>query len=958
MAAFPEWTRLFFKNATSPTGWIKDTNDTYDHGLRIVSGYLGSSTIVQNNSSPWSQTMVNTTYPFSATGGSSGSTNPAVQDIPAHAHSTTDNRYSGTLTSATLYSAGGGSSTSRLLNYSFTASNSSSPNVGSGTGVHSHTTTVTASVVNPATFSTNFTVKYTDLILSYKTGSISYSIYLDNNKTSMIEGSGFRIRMDVPTTVPIGKKFIWNIIPISSSPDDFGALTGIMTISAFGGRGASANNVTNVKYYATGSRYFKYEIIDPTIGSTVFMSTPIEIIDYYTEWSVSLTSEVPEGINEGATLTFDYYLAPGSSLTGYWRIKHGGTGGVISNASDFVGATSGSVGPKANVNDENVYPITIKISNDITTEFGGEDFAIECSDTSNFAVIRFTSLNYHINDTSRTTVITFENPTTSLNEGQTVTYTVNSTGADNGTVFYWNITFSGDVNDVEKDVGLQHFIDFDVSNGSFTLNVNPSTGVGTASFSFAVLNDFLTDGNETFKIEIRRDTVLTGPVVTTSPIITIVDTSKTASFSWVSVPTAINENTNNTFTVNIGNFDPGNNLTFNVVDGQSANTVQPTSIDDFVMPIYGLITTTGTYATNTGSFNIPTAMGTRDSGPKAFTVQVIRNDTSAVVLTQNVTLNDNLREPQGQIEFTRNTIGGTYVNQNSTTRFGQGGGPYVTFSWTVPNNVYSISAVCIGAAGGYGGVGGGGGGGALCYRNYINVTPGEVLSIHVGATGTYGYSSAPTSATYGGQSLVQTSNGIMAFAGGGYGGYGVAGWSGGSFGLTKVSNIQSDKTGTLVAAMTSTTSSISVTMPSGIPADILSWNATGTIIIDNEWIGYSSRGVNTAGAFLTLNARGKVQYTGGPGAAAHAAGAIVKYFPGGIFSGGAGATGSSTTRGAQGGAGQFNSAGGTGTGAGTATGQTGGAVWGSASGSSGGGAVRIIWGGYYRSYPSTNIGNL
>ena len=949
MAAFPEWTRLFFKNATSPTGWIKDTNDTYDHGLRIVSGYLGSSTIVQNNGSPWSQTMVNTTYPFSATGESSGSTNPAVQDIPAHAHSTADNRYSGTLTSATLYSAGGGSSTSRLLNYSFTASNSSSPNVGSGTGVHSHTTTVTASVVNPATFSTNFAVKYTDLILSYKTGTISYSIYLDNNKTSMIEGDMFRIYIDVPTTIPIGKKFIYNIIPISALSDDFTSVSGTLTISTDLGtlRRGSVDITSTIKYTATGSRYFKYEIIDPIIGSTVFMSNPIEIKDYYTEWSVTTSSDVLlNGVNEGTTLTFNYYLAPGSSLTGYWRIKHGGTGGVLSDASDFVGVTSGNVGPKANVNDGSTYTFTVQLSSDLTTEFGGEDFAIECSDTSNFAVIRFTSVNYHINDTSRLTSITFVNPITSINEGQTVTYTVNSTGANDGTVFYWNIAFFG-----------YWLYDVDIYSGSFALAVNPSTGVGTASFSFTVINDMLTEGSETFFIQIRRDTILTGALVTTSPTITVADTSKSATFNWATVPTSVNEGIDATATFNVADFPVGSVFNYQISNGQSANTVQTTKDSDFISRS-GTITTTGTTTSSTGSLIISTASGTRDTGVRAFTLNIIRSDTSATVLTQNITLNDNLREPQGQIEFTRNTAGKTYVSTTSTTRFGQGGGPYFTFSWTVPDNVYSISAVCIGAAGGYGGVGGGGGGGALCYRNYINVTPGEVLSIHVGATGSYGYSGTPTSATYGGQSLVQTSKGIMAFAGGGYGGYGIAGWSGGSFGLTKVSNINSDKTGTLVAAMTSTTSSIYVTMPSGIPADILSWNVTGTIIINNEWIGYSSRGVNTSGAFLTLNARGKVQYTGGPGARSHVAGSTVKYFPGGLFSGGAGATGSSTTRGAQGGAGQFNSAGGTGTGAGTVTGQTGGATWGSASGFNGGGAVRIIWGGYYRSYPSTNIGNL
>ena len=63
-----------------------------------------------------------------------------------------------------------------------------------------------------------------------------------------------------------------------------------------------------------------------------------------------------------------------------------------------------------------------------------------------------------------------------------------------------------------------------------------------------------------------------------------------------------------------------------------------------------------------------------------------------------------------------------------------------TFSWVVPNGVYSICAVCIGGGGGGAastavtGVSGGGGG-SLTWGNNIPVTPGETLTIIVGAGG-------------------------------------------------------------------------------------------------------------------------------------------------------------------------------------------------------------------------------
>lgn len=59
-------------------------------------------------------------------------------------------------------------------------------------------------------------------------------------------------------------------------------------------------------------------------------------------------------------------------------------------------------------------------------------------------------------------------------------------------------------------------------------------------------------------------------------------------------------------------------------------------------------------------------------------------------------------------------------------------------SWVVPTGVTKVSAVCIGAGGGGQGDsngGSGGGGGDLRYYNNLSVTPGETLTITVGAAG-------------------------------------------------------------------------------------------------------------------------------------------------------------------------------------------------------------------------------
>lgn len=69
-----------------------------------------------------------------------------------------------------------------------------------------------------------------------------------------------------------------------------------------------------------------------------------------------------------------------------------------------------------------------------------------------------------------------------------------------------------------------------------------------------------------------------------------------------------------------------------------------------------------------------------------------------------------------------------------------------TVSWTVPTGVTSISVVAVGGGGGTSSAGGNGGG--LSYKNDIAVTPGETLTVFVGA----GYGNAKTFEAYDGQS--------------------------------------------------------------------------------------------------------------------------------------------------------------------------------------------------------------
>lgn len=108
-----------------------------------------------------------------------------------------------------------------------------------------------------------------------------------------------------------------------------------------------------------------------------------------------------------------------------------------------------------------------------------------------------------------------------------------------------------------------------------------------------------------------------------------------------------------------------------------------------------------------------------------------------------------------------------------------------SYSWTVPDGVYEISAVCIGGGGGGAGSGsntaggGGGGGGGLSYSNNISVVPGSTLTIDVGAGGNGG--GIETNGSAGGDSSVKLGLTTLVLAKGGSGGsYAGGGGAGGS----------------------------------------------------------------------------------------------------------------------------------------------------------------------------------
>jgi hypothetical protein len=254
-----------------------------------------------------------------------------------------------------------------------------------------------------------------------------------------------------------------------------------------------------------------------------------------------------------------------------------------------------------------------------------------------------------------------------------------------------------------------------------------------------------------------------------------------------------------------------------------------------------------------------------------------------------------------------------------------------TTTFTVPGGCTSISAVCVGGGGGGGArdqsdePGGGGGGGALAYRTF-SVTPGESLTVTVGAGGNGG--TGGNDGTAGGTTSISRGGTVLVSAAGGGGGEGDSG-GGGAGGSARTGD------------------------GGGNGGNGGSCNDGNNGAGGGGAGGYSGNGGNGANGGTT-NTSGTAG-SGGGGGGSGTASDSTSGGGGGVGILGAGANGTAGPAGGNGGGGSGGAAGnnnggaygGGGGGAGTNTGTTTGR-------GGGGGAVRIIWG-TGRSYPSTSV---
>jgi hypothetical protein len=97
-------------------------------------------------------------------------------------------------------------------------------------------------------------------------------------------------------------------------------------------------------------------------------------------------------------------------------------------------------------------------------------------------------------------------------EGETVTFTVNTTNTSNGTNLYWTTL------QITGTIDSSDFTD-NLLSGSVLINSN------TGTITRTLVENLVLEGTESFKLELRTDSV-TGPIIAVSNTIVVVEPFK------------------------------------------------------------------------------------------------------------------------------------------------------------------------------------------------------------------------------------------------------------------------------------------------------------------------------------------------------------------------------------------------------------------------------------------------
>ena len=212
---------------------------------------------------------------------------------------------------------------------------------------------------------------------------------------------------------------------------------------------------------------------------------------------------------------------------------------------------------------------------------------------------------------------------TSVNEGSTINFVVNTQNVGVGTTLYYGTL----VGAAGSTAASNDFTDS--LTGSFNIVSDGTATGGIATITRSIASDLNIEGPETFRLVIRTDSI-TGSAVTTTADITINDLAPSATVGIST--TSVNEGQSIEFTVNTTNVSAGSTLFFSSGGTAVAADFTDNSLTgSFVVSATGITTFTRTLV----------AEGATE-GSENFNLVIRTNSTTGTALTTtpSITIND------------------------------------------------------------------------------------------------------------------------------------------------------------------------------------------------------------------------------------------------------------------------------------------------------------------------------
>lgn len=339
----------------------------------------------------------------------------------------------------------------------------------------------------------------------------------------------------------------------------------------------------------------------------------------------------------------------------------------------------------------------------------------------------------------------------SVNEGSSVTFTLNSSGMSGESVPY---TITG-------------ISSADLSSGSLSGNIAINSDE-TGSASVTLANDLTTEGTETMTFTVGSDFQQFADENGFSSSVTVNDTSQAPSVTSVArSASSVNEGSAVNITVNLSNMPSGGRVYYKITGIQSADissVARPSGWGSLTFSGASMTTEAGYMTRHSSSqatrATITLAADQLTEGAQTFTFTVTKltNSSGTTLKTDGsssttVTINDtSITHPTGSILFSPrgNSHGSSsyYWSQSNANPANYGSysntnGGTQAFNWTVPSGVTDVAVVVV--SGGSSGApenqgaysGGGGGGGGLAARAFRGFSPGTTYAIQVGQGGWY-----------------------------------------------------------------------------------------------------------------------------------------------------------------------------------------------------------------------------